>query len=199
MRISTVPQQCQQGFSILEVLISMLVLAFGLLGMGALQISLQTTYTEALQQSQAVQIMRDMAERLNANTANVDAYVTGPTNPLGVGDGLAGDCDAAGLTLAQQDRCVWSQRLKGVSAMQGTSALGAMEGARGCVEVIQVQNPTDGICTPGIYRVSVAWQGSLELDPPDAQLACAAGKYGDEKFRRLITSTIMVGTLSCSL
>ncbi len=191
--------QRQGGTTLLEVLISMVVLAFGLLGLGSLQIGLQHTYVEAQQRSQAVQIMRDIGERLNANPALAANYVTGTAAPVGVGDGRGNNCDAAGLTPDQRDLCEWSQRLKGVAEQQGSQDLGAMIGARGCIEQVQPQDPTPGVCQPGIYRVSVAWQGVRDSAPPDTRLACGADLYGSESLRRVFASTVVVGTLSCSL
>lgn len=191
------PHPPQHGFSLLEVLISIVVLAFGLLGLGSLQMGLQSTYIEAQQRSQAVQIMRDIAERLNANTAQAGSYVTGTATPVGVGDGRSSDCTAAGLSVDQRDMCEWSQRLKGVAETQGADELGAMIGARGCIELLQAQDASEGVCLPGVYRVSVAWQGSRESAPPDSQLTCGADKYGSEAFRRVFASTLAVGTLSC--
>lgn len=192
------PRDQQCGFSLLEVLVSIVVLAFGLLGIGSLQMGLQNSYLEAQQRSQAVQIMRDIAERLNANAAQAGSYITGAAAPVGVGDGRSSDCTAAGLSVDQRDICEWSQRLKGVAETQGTDAMGAMIGARGCIEQVQAQDASKGICLPGIYRISVAWQGSQESAPPDSRLACGADKYGSEGFRRVFASTVVVGTLSCS-
>ena len=54
-----------------------------------------------------------------------------------------------------------------------------------------------GSCLPGIYRVSVAWQGMHKTAAPAAGLACGQGSYGDEKYRRVIAATVTVGTTSC--
>ncbi len=193
----TTPTQ-QHGFSLLEVLISIVVLAFGLLGLGSLQIGLQNTYVEAQQRAQAVQIMRDIAERVNANAAQAGAYVTGTANPVGVGDAIGNDCLAAGLSIDQRDICEWSQRLKGVAETQNNDNLGGMIGARGCIELVQAPDPTPGVCAAGIYRVSVAWQGVSESAPPDSRLTCGASLYGSEAYRRVFASTLVLGTLTCS-
>lgn len=189
----------QSGFSMLEVLISIVVLAFGMLGLGSLQMRLQTTYVDAQQRAQAVQIMRDIGERMNANAGQATQYVTGLANPAGVNDGRNGDCGNAALTVAERDLCQWSQRLKGVSVMQDDQALGSMIGARGCIEELRPQNPTPGVCTSGIYRVSIAWQGLQESAAPEAGLACGKGLFGEESYRRIFSSTLIVGTLECAL
>lgn len=60
----------QSGFSLLEVLISVLILSFGLLGMAGLQLkSLQSSHS-AYQRTLATVIAMDAGERLWANSAS---------------------------------------------------------------------------------------------------------------------------------
>jgi type IV pilus assembly protein PilV len=67
----------------------------------------------------------------------------------------------------------------------------------GCITQIQASNPALGVCTAGIYQVSVAWQGMSPTAATPA-LACGAGTFGaDEKYRRVIAAAVTVGTTSC--
>lgn len=66
----------QSGFSLLEVLISVLILSFGLLGMAGLQLkSLQSGHS-AYQRTLATVIAMDAGERLWANSASLDPLTT---------------------------------------------------------------------------------------------------------------------------
>jgi type IV pilus assembly protein PilV len=67
-----------RGFSLVEVLVSLLVLAIGLLGMIALLIEGQRTQRSAAYRAAAVHLAGDMAERIRANPLAGAAYAAGP-------------------------------------------------------------------------------------------------------------------------
>src|SRR5947209_7225863 len=75
----------QHGTSLIEVLVTMVILAFGLLGAAGLQARLQLADMEAYQRSQALILVDDIASRIATNRANSAAYVTTAANPLGTG------------------------------------------------------------------------------------------------------------------
>ena len=60
----------QQGFTLIEVMVSLLILAIGLLGMTALQNEALKFNYAALIDSQAQYLMTDIAERIRANAGN---------------------------------------------------------------------------------------------------------------------------------
>jgi len=65
------------GFTMLEVLVAMLVLAVGLLGGGAMQLAALRARHESLLLSGAVQLASGMAERMRANAGELDGvYLT---------------------------------------------------------------------------------------------------------------------------
>lgn len=63
------------GFSLIEVLVTILILMVGLLGLAGLQGRAVTSQMEAYQRSQALILMKDMADRINANRKNAASYV----------------------------------------------------------------------------------------------------------------------------
>ncbi len=186
------------GFTLLEVLVSVLIFAFGLLGIASLQVTLQTSHVEGYQRSQAVLLMRDISERMNANLNNASDYATGTATPVGYGDNLAEDCTDNTLTEAERDMCEWSLKLKGASEVVNGNRSGAMVGARGCIEELIAADPSAGVCTAGVYRVSLAWQGMRDSRVPNQALACGKDLYGEESLRRVVTSTVTVGLPRCS-
>jgi type IV pilus assembly protein PilV len=95
-----------------------------------------------------------------------------------------------------RDLCEWSNALKGASETQSGAKVGAMVGAVGCITQVQASNAALGVCTAGVYQVSVAWQG---LIPTAASgLVCGQGSYGaNDAYRRVITASVVVGTTSC--
>ena len=190
------PLALAHGTSLVEVLVTLLILAFGLLGVAGLQSKMSLAELESYQRAQAVLTLTEMVERMNANRAQVASYVT--ATALGTGDTQPADC--TGIAVGpNRDLCEWSNSLKGAGEQNvaTTASVGGMQGARGCIVQIQAQNPALGSCLPGIYRVSVAWQGMHKTAAPAAGLACGQGSYGDEKYRRVIAATVTVGTTSC--
>jgi type IV pilus assembly protein PilV len=181
----------------LEVLVTMLILAFGLLGLAGLQAKMHVAEMESYQRAQAIVLLSDMVERINANRANAASYVTGTASPLGTGDTQAASCTSATFGVAR-DQCEWSNALKGAAEKTGTTSIGAMIGARGCVEQLQAPNLAVGVCKPGVYRVTVVWQGLSPTATPS--LACAsASSYGSTTaLRRAIGANVTIGLTTCS-
>lgn len=186
----------QRGTSMIEVLVTIVILAFGLLGLAGMQMRVQSNEFESYQRAQALVMLSDMAERIKVNSANAANYVS--ANALGTGTAAA-TCTAptTAAEMAAYDLCDWSNLLKGASEVKSGAKIGAMEGARGCITQIQAPNATAGTCTPGIYQVAVAWQGQNATVAPS--ITCGSGSYGsDDAFRRVISTRVSMPLLSCS-
>jgi type IV pilus assembly protein PilV len=190
------------GFTLLEVLISLLIVALGLLGLAALQVRGQQAELESYQRAQALVLMQDMVDRINANRKTAGCYAFTPLPDNGtvfVGTGAAAPaCTAAYGTVqtrarADADVAAWDAALKGAAEALGANQVGAMVGARGCVTL-------DTSVTPNLYRVSVAWQGVTKTVNPtsiDPKLTCAAGQYGNELQRRIVSYAFPMACLNC--
>ena len=61
------------GLSLVEVLVTVVILAFGLLGIAALQAKVQVGSIEAYQRAQAIVLVDDMRARILGNSANAAA------------------------------------------------------------------------------------------------------------------------------
>ena len=70
------------GFTLIEVLIAMLVLAVGLLGLAGLQATSLSNSQSAYNRSQATQLADDLADRMRANIPGVATYTTGSPAPI---------------------------------------------------------------------------------------------------------------------
>jgi type IV pilus assembly protein PilV len=187
----------QGGLTLIEVLVSMIILLVGLLGLAALMTNSQKAEAESYQRAQALLLLQDMVGRINANRAVAACYAvttnaSSGTPYLGVGADVStlacGVGSATANTRAIQDLSAWSSLLAGASETSGGTNLGAMVGARGCVTV---PNPNPD----NIYTVSVAWQGLTATKAPDATLNCATGLYGDEKLRRVVSISLRIADL----
>ena len=107
-----------RGVSLIEVLVTMVILAVGLLGLAGLQIRLQSSELESYQRTQALILLEDMTNRISTNRANAAAYVTTAANPLGIGDSQPISCSGNGQSY---DVCQWSNALKGAAEQSSDS------------------------------------------------------------------------------
>lgn len=170
------------GFSMIEVLVTIVILMIGLLGLAGLQGKAMTAQMEAYQRSQALILLKDMADRINANRKNAASYVTA------LGTGAA--CPAAGATVASTDLNQWCNALLGAAEVQSGANVGAMIGARGCIT--QTIAPAAGVASQ--YLVAVAWQGLNSTAAPS--ITCGAGQYGaDEAKRRVMALPVNIADL----
>lgn len=165
------------GFSLIEVLVTIVILMIGLLGLAGLQTHALTAQMESYQRAQALTLLKDMANRIQANSgtnngANAAAYIN--NNPLGTG----GTCPS-GSTIAETDLCEWQDALQGAAETQSGSSVGAMIGARGCI--YQITAPA--VNTPSTYLIVVSWQGINNTSPPDVSTATSAGQCGKGQYK----------------
>jgi len=173
------------GFSLIEVLVSIVILMMGLLGLAGLQTRALTMQMESYQRSQALILLKDMADRINANRANAANYVT--ATPMGTGYGA---CTATGAGSAG-DLCSWNDALLGAAEVDSSgNNVGAMIGARGCV--YQIAAAASGV--PGEYLVAVAWQG-LNITAAPA-IDCGLNEYGNDAQRRVVALPMSLANLN---
>jgi len=100
----------QAGFSLIEILVTLVVLSIGLLGIAGMQASGLRNNHAAYTKTQATNLAMDMAERIRANPQGQANYANFNS------DNAPGDpgCITAGCTpadLAQHDQFEWSQPL----------------------------------------------------------------------------------------
>jgi type IV pilus assembly protein PilV len=207
----------QPGFTMIEVLVTLVILMIGLLGIAGLMAQGQRSAFEAYQRQQALALASDMAERVKANRPGVDntsvattyAAALAVATPAGSGTrftalttGGITNCLTTTCTTGDAvlyDAAVWDGLLSGGAAetdrATGT-ALGPLITPRGCVEQIAASacpacpNPASRQVT---YRISVAWQGNSSTVAPAAS-TCGVDQYRDPRtgnvdntYRRLVS------------
>lgn len=183
-------QSAYRGFSMIEVLVTIAIIAFGLLGLAGQQVRLQMSEMESYQRSQALLLLNDMANRIATNRNNAASYVTTAANPLG--EGMV--CPTATTTAAQRDLGEWCNALQGAGETtdSGASKVRALVGGRGCVESVGSD-----------YLVTVVWQGRVPLSAPPTSVTCGANSYNavsgspcvDDLCRRPVTTLVRVAAL----
>jgi type IV pilus assembly protein PilV len=188
------------GFAMVETMVTVVVVAFGLLGVAGLVSRSFVAEVEGTQRTQAVLLLQDMVTRIEANRTNVAGYVTGDAGVTGyvtTTDGTTTTtaqvvCDPA-ASLADRDRCEWGRMLAGANEQVDTRNAGVLVGAIGCIYEIDPFNR--------IYAVSIAWQGMSAGPAPivDNNFApnnCGRDRFGNENQRRVITMPVRLGSLA---
>lgn len=172
----------------IEVLVTLVIIAFGLLGMAGLQMRLQVSETESYQRSQALLLLNDMASRISTNrtAATAGSYTTATTV---YGTGQTCDPPVNTDTAVQRDLKEWNCALLGASETKSGGNVGSIIGGRGCITKID-----DDI------MVTVVWQGLTPIVAPPASVTCGAGAFNagtcvNDLCRRAVTTIIRIGVL----
>lgn len=180
------------GFAMVEAMVTIVVVAFGLLGVAGLVTRSFVAEVEGTQRTQAVLVLQDMMTRIEANRTNAAAYVTGDAGVTGyAAPNTMVVCNPA-APLADRDLCEWGRLVAGANEQVDTRNAGVLVGAIGCVYEIDAFNR--------IYAVSIAWQGMSAgpapiVDPNFAPNGCGFGQFGDETQRRVITMPLRLAIL----
>jgi type IV pilus assembly protein PilV len=198
-------RKAQSGFTMMEVLVSMLIIMLGLLGLVGMLARMQQSEFESYQRSQALVLLQDMVDRLNVHRATATCFrLTDPTTgapTLGTGSAGAPACSASTANdnaEATASMTEWDSLLKGAGETSGGSSVGAMIGARGCISydsTTELLDPTGVVIAgTGVYTVSVAWQGNSDTFAPVVN--CGNGQYGTTTRRRLVFMTFRIAKLT---
>ena len=195
------------GFSMIEVLVSLLIIVFGLLGLAGLQVRIQKSELESYQRAQAVLLVQDMVDRIHLYrvTATCFQFTTNTTTGtpfLGVGSSGAPTCAAGTSNDNLQTTTTmneWNSLLQGAAEAKGGAAAGAMAGARGCVSYDPTTALLDatGVAIPdtGLYTVVISWQGTIDTFAPTVNCGNDNTLYGAETRRRAVSTTFRLGHL----
>lgn len=178
----------QHGTSLLEVVVTIAVLSFGLFGLNGLTARLQVAEIETYQRAQALMLLKDMASRIATNRYAASSYVT--SSPLGSGTTCA-STDASS-TRQQLDASQWCAALQGAAETASGSRVGALVSGRGCVEALGSNE----------YMVTVVWQGLTPVSAPPSSVGCGQGLYDGgtactaDLCRRALTTVVRIAPLT---
>ena len=193
-----------RGFSMIEVLVSLMIVVLGLLGLAGLQVRMQQAEFESYQRAQALVLLDDMVERISLHRHTPSCFWLTDSSTglpyLGSGSSGAPACSASTANNNTQTDLViaeWHSLLRGASETKGGVAVGAMIGARGCISYDAWSELSDVgggiISNTGVYTVAVAWQGTTDTFAPTVN--CANGQYGAETRRRVVSTTFRLAAL----
>ena len=131
-------EQRQKGFTLIEVLVALVVMAVGMLGMAALYVEGLRAGRTAIYRTAAVGLAADMADRIRANR-NTPADYAG--NGPGADNGCVnGGVDCTPTQLAQDD---WFRWLQAINDRLPT-------GAQATIATVNLPQTTQ-------YNISLSW------------------------------------------
>ncbi|OUS06711.1 type IV pilus modification protein PilV [Gammaproteobacteria bacterium 42_54_T18] len=152
----------QRGFSLIEVLITLLIVAIGLMGTATMQLTGLNSNQSAYLRSQASILVYDMADRMRANAASAIAgdydgfkFKASKSELEGLVSGnctaTAGGCSGDGQSAT--DKYEWAQNIMGAGS---ESAL--LPGAIG-----EISMDENGFSTVSISWQELDWDGNSDL------------------------------------
>jgi type IV pilus assembly protein PilV len=167
------------GFTLIEVLVTIVILAVGLLGLALLQSTSLNNQLEAYQRAQAMLLLEDMANRIQVNRTAARAGAYADADDLGLEPAEEATCQAILTNAAARDVCQWGIALAGTGVTLDGANVGGIVGATGCIE--NLPGSSDGEL---IVRLTIAWQGMSATGAPNSD--CGADAFGDDDaFRRV--------------
>lgn len=159
------------GFSFIEVLVALVILASGILGAVAMQTTAKKGSFDAMQRSMASALAQDIIERMRNNDTNQLANYEGT---YGAGNFSAGSacntpgnlCDPSNIRV--RDQYEWEQKLIGADTKAGSVNAGGLTNASGCISE-----------NNNAVTVVVSWQGRTEVaDGADANVGAVSSNCG---------------------
>lgn len=186
------------GFTLIEVLVTAVVLAIGLLGLALLQTTSLNNQLESYHRAQALLMLEEMSNRIRVNTVGAlgGAYADGDDYGSRGPDDFGLDADEVCSDITDdsvlRDLCDWNEALAGTSVTLGDTNMGSVIGAIGCIE--NLVGSGDGEV---IVRLTIAWQGfGAHVTPASDCGADAFGADGDLERRRVAIVDTVVADLS---
>ena len=183
----------QQGLSLLEVLMAILVMSIGVLGVAGMLTSSKQGNLDALQRSLAAQYATSLIERMRANPLALATYTnngSGQTITAGPStwNSCASDCTREQLAQFDLDQVI--STVFGAGELAGSAPTGGLLDPSICVS-----GPAGG---NGLYSVAIAWRSMRRMSNPTSN-ACGAdlGRYGTgadaDLFRQVLAITTYIG------
>jgi len=182
-----------RGFALIEVMVTVLVITFGLISLAGLQLATKSGGNTSYQRTLALTVANEMLERINLNASQASAYHTGLATGLGraslgaIGKDCASNVNSCTpAEMAAWDLWNWERRLDGAGILDAgnNDASGLLE-ALGCVVFT-----ADGAGSPnsGQVRVIVSWRSLTDTTDAAtaANVTCGAVATGTDAGRQQV-------------
>lgn len=142
-----------RGFTLIETLVALAVLSFGLLGAAAMLLGSLRGQAQALRRVAAISLVRDMADRIRANPRGGAQYDTATSTSAAPACDPSSGCDSAQRAAA--DRFHFTSTARTLFPREDTDA--RIEYA-----------PATGPATPAHYVISLRWSDAYDDSGPNS-------------------------------
>lgn len=168
-RVHVLPRySSNRGSSMMEILVSIMILSFGSLGVAGLQVTSKRAHHESKQQLTAAFLANDIIEKMRNNTTVLAAYASAAVGGGSITTEPSPNCSAASTCnaaqLAAHDRWLWEQAIDGAAIKQGVTNTVGLVTPKGCISNIN-----------GKIQVVIAWLSTTVLSDTGASSDGMAG------------------------
>jgi len=178
------------GFTIVEVLVSIVIFSIGLIGIARLQVVAKQSNYDAVQRVTATSIAEKIVAKMRANPTQLAAY-SGNGGGTTLGGGTqptpGSKCGSSASTCTNQQLFAYDlweieKTLDGITELDADgNSVGGLVSPTACIN-----GPAIG--GAGYYTVAIAWRGKADLSNPALDdCGSATGLYGaSNEYRRLL-------------
>jgi len=220
MQLNRIPAPARgcHGFTLIEVLVTIVLILLGIIGVMGLQVKASSVELESYQRGQALSLARDLAARIADSRNLVGAGSGYLDNSLSSTDGSVyvgtlgnrttdlGACanGTTALQIATYEMCIFEKTLQG--AAEGATPRGTMIGALGCLIRNDTAAPTNAALTGALadLYVVIVWRGVASGKEPLGTLSgetatpaskCASAVNYGSGLRRGVSVRVLVPNL----
>ncbi|WP_299002699.1 type IV pilus modification protein PilV [uncultured Shewanella sp.] len=144
----------QQGTTLIEVLVALVILVVGLIGIFNLHLVAKRGSFASFQQTQASLLVNDMVNRIKLNSTQLNAYggvynslPSFPDRNCDLADSNLPHCTPAQMLI--WDRYQWQLLMQGGYEQAGEKNVGGLDSAVACIET----------AIEGNVRIAMTWRG----------------------------------------
>jgi len=176
----------QRGSSLIESLVSLVVLSFGTIGVAGLQVTSQQANLEAQQQLIATFLANDMVEKMRNNPSVLDTYAGADVGDSSISSQPLPNCSGVNtctaIQLANQDRWLWEQAIDGATIKKGIVKVGGLVSPKGCITH-----------NNGQIQLVISWYGKDSLTDigTGTNGVSACGTAGNNR-RQIVINTFII-------
>ncbi|WP_076407821.1 type IV pilus modification protein PilV [Shewanella sp. UCD-KL12] len=158
----------QNGFSLIEVLVSLVILVIGLIGVFNLHIVAKRGSFESFQQTQASFFAIDIINRMKLNRGQLAGYAGTYAGNLSLPSqscdvSIGGNAICTSTETLQWDLYNWEQLLNGAGETKATRSIGGLDTPTACIQVSGAGDVVVAITWRGIREVSDGAAGADEF------------------------------------
>ena len=142
------------GFSLVELLVTMIIVSVGVLGVASLQIRSLQQNREAFFRAEASYLANGMMDRIRANRQAVYNLTIAQATPIAATSCVLLNCNSAQMAI--YDIAQWQCSIRSVNAAGATYLICGQLGVTGALP-LGSGRVTQSAATPLLYQVEVRW------------------------------------------